>query len=651
MYVNEVGHAKDLVQNVLPKELGQSVHYYLHLRSPMRKGETVELLVDYQSMYEKSRERKGYGIANLKGEIAGDEDVGTRLDRNITERKEMEKYFSEMTPQELSCSLYFMMKKIYDPVMDSLNRFTSEYEKNGYIPTSKELVPHPRKWIAKRRMEWIGNLMIKKLTDGHVKKNAEDHVVKNLITILKVKKLAEFTNPHPFYNTLLVSNKETLMQALHREVCEEILHKASKFLIRPFDSSIWCVTSQILMKKIVSAVANWKLQKHENIVESQKNLVNKLIYETSESIRITRSVFDGLENNQKQRKKYASNFSFRSSLLSRSAVNHCVDKIEGSKLRSTSNIFNVPPHVAVAYNLKKDGQTLNDLVKQQNHNHIFVAEKIKKRTLCEKPPRYVSFPTSQLAVESEANIPRLDFHWYVVWQFLLVTHGVASCNVEWEKEVLIEGENSRKSTTIIYSLEKLCKAMKFDDGGTENFIDDVKRMLENVQKSAISYEKMKIKISDDSLKKAKESKKRENMKKISKPPSQVVKRKGKSMINQNRLFFDIIWNTLLSFGWTLEYGSRPSDFYYMPPGVTRKMGENFKNRVDFFDSVVQVLNFLNNNGAWKNKKEIAEAMSLFWQVTKFYQDKRSNKTLPDNVTTEWLIRKAKMEGDDGIIYK
>ena len=40
MYVNDVGYNKKLVQNVLPREItGREVHYFLHLKDPLYKGQ------------------------------------------------------------------------------------------------------------------------------------------------------------------------------------------------------------------------------------------------------------------------------------------------------------------------------------------------------------------------------------------------------------------------------------------------------------------------------------------------------------------------------------------------------------------------------------------------------------------------------------
>jgi len=40
MYVNEVGYSKELVENVLPREItGREVHYFLHLRHHLEEGQ------------------------------------------------------------------------------------------------------------------------------------------------------------------------------------------------------------------------------------------------------------------------------------------------------------------------------------------------------------------------------------------------------------------------------------------------------------------------------------------------------------------------------------------------------------------------------------------------------------------------------------
>jgi hypothetical protein len=57
----------------------------------MKKGDTVELLVNYGLHYEDIRERKGYGLKNQREGLGGDaEDKAARMQRNFHEREQAE---------------------------------------------------------------------------------------------------------------------------------------------------------------------------------------------------------------------------------------------------------------------------------------------------------------------------------------------------------------------------------------------------------------------------------------------------------------------------------------------------------------------------------------------------------------------------------
>ena len=93
IYVNEVGHNPKLHPNVLIRDKNdRSVYYYICIdeEHAMKKGDTVELFVDYGEEYEEVRERKGYGRVNISENLGGDEDDGARLERNFLEREQVE---------------------------------------------------------------------------------------------------------------------------------------------------------------------------------------------------------------------------------------------------------------------------------------------------------------------------------------------------------------------------------------------------------------------------------------------------------------------------------------------------------------------------------------------------------------------------------
>mmetsp|Transcript_76614 Transcript_76614/g.135611 ORF Transcript_76614/g.135611 Transcript_76614/m.135611 type:complete len:393 (+) Transcript_76614:84-1262(+) len=64
-------------------------------------------------------------------------------------------------------------------------------------------------------------------------------------------------------------------------------------------------------------------------------------------------------------------------------------------------------------------------------------------------------------------------------------------------------------------------------------------------------------------------------------------------LNSHRCW-EHFWAQLVERGWRIEYGPR-GDCYYMPPGVQRSTGT--RNRVDYFDSKLQVLRKMRDAGA------------------------------------------------------
>ena len=624
MYVNEVGHSKLLHQNVLPKELGQSVHYYLHISKPMRKGQTTELLVDYQQMYEKSRERKGYGLANINGEIAGDNDEGTRLDRNIAERKEMEKYIFEMTPEELSNSLYFMINKIFDPVMESIGPF-SEMAMGKFrhqtVPT-----PHPRQWLAKRRMEWLGELMKKRLGQLEKRRGYEEHVTRNLQLILRKKHLDSMQPLQPFYHTFFVSNGQTLKMALQQEVVEELLHKSSRYLIRPFDNSLWCSFSQGLLKKVANVVAETVLKNQIDDINVQKYLVNFLFQEAVVAKRELISEFQMIG-------RCMHNFLFKASLLGKYAADYSAQMVKmGSQQNAKSfgevDIFNTPVHISVAYESTKGKGGFMEEIDRLRRKHLFYVRHDSNVKRC--------FGTlAEAEISNGTNIPPLDFDWYFLWQVILVIHGVASECIEWKYEDFYE-KNGTKTKKCVYSLNRLCKIVNVD-------FTEAQRMLQSVEESSRNYANKKVSkkttLSDEPgiESTARKDKKRRS---TSFSQSESIKKPRKSCgFKDNQLFFKIIWSALTKLGWSLDRGNRPTDFYYLPPGVVRRTSK-YKTRVDFFDSVVQVLYFLGNDSRWKDKTEVIECLSLLQESIQFYRARRANKTLLKGFTAEWILEKV-----------
>ena len=86
-----------------------------------------------------------------------------------------------------------------------------------------------------------------------------------------------------------------------------------------------------------------------------------------------------------------------------------------------------------------------------------------------------------------------------------------------------------------------------------------------------------------------------------KSTSQVVKKSPKSGRAYNSvLFYTVTWPKMKNLGFVLETGTRRNDKTIFPPGVTRKNG---KNRVDFFDSLKGIMEYLKSKKKWSKLVE------------------------------------------------
>ena len=153
MYVNEVGHNKDAIENVVSRDNTRTVSYYLLQEKPLKKGESIELLTDYKSMYEVVRERKGYGKANIHGGLKDDKDDFMRFFRNIKERHNMEVTIRSYNEDEISNLLLFIKTKI----LPGLIKITNEYKVETRNERENGIII--RQWIARRRLHWISVAM------------------------------------------------------------------------------------------------------------------------------------------------------------------------------------------------------------------------------------------------------------------------------------------------------------------------------------------------------------------------------------------------------------------------------------------------------------------------------------------------------------
>jgi len=148
MYVNEVGHNMDLVENVEALSYSpRSVTYYIHINKPMAKGETVELLVNYKEHYESMRERRGYGKANLFDGVESDFHDISRVQRNLKDRFLVEASILKFTEDEIYQAINFFKERVWDGVKAATSSFVTSCEKDD-----SNLL---RQFVARRRIDWV----------------------------------------------------------------------------------------------------------------------------------------------------------------------------------------------------------------------------------------------------------------------------------------------------------------------------------------------------------------------------------------------------------------------------------------------------------------------------------------------------------------
>lgn len=201
VYVNEVGHNPNLHRNVLIRDKDdRSIYYYVAIdrKHAMKKGDSVELLVDYGDAYEEVRERKGYGRVNTLEPIQ----------RNLYERDELEKDIRSLTVYGLFDLVQMLTEKIFDPINKSIQRScTIEGTKNSVFRRERDL-------IARRRLHWIGE----KLTGRVVEYFADSSIDSESELIVEIKnstKNWKFSEEEEKYYRLFIPD-ELDEESLHR---------------------------------------------------------------------------------------------------------------------------------------------------------------------------------------------------------------------------------------------------------------------------------------------------------------------------------------------------------------------------------------------------------------------------------------------------
>jgi len=461
MYVNEVGHNKDLCQNILSREKdNRIVNYYLYIQQPMKKGHTVELLTHYGDKYEETRERKGYGKANIECGLKDSSDDNARMRHNISSRKSVEATIKSMSLEEVEQTIHFLLNKIFIPLTIRIEWFAEKYFKlirkkrrrNNFVEQHQLST---RQWRAWRRLSWLGAMLQSRVDVLMIQSEQHDSIP---IINDGVRRMKWTTNKLLLDMLQKIKGKsgETMLDEIHSEIFEENLFLVSKSndLIHTFDSSLWCATARKLVRDVAGkTIATYKLEDPLAVTEHRlKSLATDLVELAADAVSNIREAciklrssnttgvpcyfdsavqslyFDKIRDEQHQEKLV---YAYQDA-LELGCMEECVNMGDS----------NFPWNISSKFLRTLNSKTCDDidLVSCDNFNEV----------LCD-------FRSPQ------SGAAQVDENWYALWQVVRVIHCFATKCIEWS----IGGKDNSVS---IYSLERLCKRVGVN-------VKDARKML------------------------------------------------------------------------------------------------------------------------------------------------------------------------------
>lgn len=265
MYVNEVGHNENLKQTVsaLDKD-GSNVFYYVVIREPMKQGDTIELLVAYEDLYEEVRARKGYAKANIQKNAMGDDHFGSFLHRNFFDREYILEVVDELKPKDVGKMIdwfrgtHICLSMIVNNFLKQANA-TAREENNRKTFVN---IPLAQQIIALRRFEWIAKHFLRSLRKKKGSQDDCDSIRKSLLKlnwsewnglIVALSRLQDVED----------ANGKKLHAALEREIVDELSYdRTERIVTSPMQETHWCALAMSLTKDLCVATAKEIWQKN-----------------------------------------------------------------------------------------------------------------------------------------------------------------------------------------------------------------------------------------------------------------------------------------------------------------------------------------------------------------------------------------------------
>ena len=572
IYVNEVGHNRKLVQNVRTSDKDdRAVECYIHIHQPLKKDASVELLTDYSTVYETTRERKGYGLANLLGQTKDDNHEPSRLQRNFGERTGIVDRIMSQSLVDLFHSVEFLCTRILPPIKE----VTNVLEEPSSSQTQQQQQPSRLQLVGRRRLHWLADVMRRRLCQ--LKDYCLDESKLGVTAAASLREQLRIWIEEMEWNVVTESralsfagNKE-LEDAFDEESVEEVLFELRHRLAKPLDEMLWCPVARDLTRELC-----------------------KVTFSTLRCRHLSQSTLTFLL----ERAKKAANDV-------KSACAH------PEKARA---LVGFDPEIVKSRRASYfDAQAYNDAMELAMETRIvddsaFRVDRCRDAIVMCRDSRGLE-TSPRVASLVERGFVYIDETWYLANQVLYIVNAFAVCVCEIGAESMgqLSPEDLPEDVARMDAasfLSDLCKVLDIDKGVADESIVRGMRLAESHISSRRSRRAASTRQST--------GRKTEREIKPKKPEREIKAKKPKqvSATPQMSTVFDaVIWKTLTSLGWKLKVGNRPNDFYYMPTGTQR--GRGYRCRKDYFDSKKQVLECLRTQEKWRNREEIKECLQLY----------------------------------------
>ena len=575
-------------QNVIAGDKDERViHYYIHQRDPMSKGETVELLSNYGHGYERTRERVGYGLANINDCLESDKVECGRLKRDYVERASIQEMIQSMTLKEIQRYLKFLEDRIIEPLVC----YTDVYYKNLILRSKGvsedmlqwQIKPTNRQLLARLRLKWIGELLRKQMNClRSVNPIASNQaLIPDMFKILDRKRL----DPIAAFGCKIFERQVELTDMYVTERYEEIILQISNKdgIFNAYDSSLWCQVARKLCKDVVRICIQEELQASLGHVRQREQRLAKAIFGVSRAaataIRNSCCALSSSRSTQQEFTNALNSLGFietdnsiitshLQNLLPTDSKHHEVRLLCTGINPSRLDHLTALPSSLELLCLSMAPNTTDDKCRNQ------LSTLLRCITTEEEHGKLIN----KISAPNSGNV-KVNEEWYLLWQVIRVVHTLALHCVDWKNPT-------------DYSLENLCMAVDVDIKAAEYII-----AVKMAQPYKERYAEFEEETADEAIEPLRSYFKEQTRKLTSnnrKRSDEIRKR----VLPRPKILYEEKDGTLPE-GWRVDYVMRYSGNHVDRYWYT-KSGKKLRSRIEVYSFLNLIDKHGNEEKAWEN---------------------------------------------------